>query len=122
MAEKMLDGEIIQEIGYTISDNIAKAAPFIDIEDEKCYAKIVVTQRGNNQHEKYYVMGTKSGFLCNPFDFAEMNRQRRLDKTFGKNGYVFVPITNMGFKNYLEFLRSNNSRYFIVAQRELSNV
>lgn len=115
------NGDIIHEIGYTTSDNIAKAPPIIDVDDDKCFAKVVITQRNDKQFEKYFVMGTKSGFLCNPFDFSEMNRQKRLMKTMGKNGYVFVPTTQVGFKNYLEFLRSNNSLYFSIAQRELSN-
>lgn len=116
------DGEIVQEVGYTTSNNIARAAPIIDTNSEQCYAKLVVTQRGDIQHEKYYVMGTRSGYLCNPFDQSEMQRQRRLNKTLSKTGYQFVPTTQIGFKNYLEFLRSNNSLYFTVAQRELSNV
>lgn len=118
----MQDGDTIQEIGYTTSDNIARAAPIVDVENEKCYAKIVITQRNDKQYEKYYVMGTKSGFICNPFDFSETNRQKRLNKGIGRGGYQFVPITHLGFKNYLEFLRSNNSLYFTIAQRELSNV
>lgn len=118
----MQDGEIVQEVGYTKSDNIARAAPIVDIDDDKCYAKLVITQRGKNQYEKYYVLGTRSGYLCNPFDPSEMQRQQRLNKTLSKTGYQFVPTTQIGFKNYLEFLRSNNSLYFTIAQRELSNV
>lgn len=116
------NGDIIQEVGYTISNNIARAAPIIDVSSDECYAKVVITQRNDKQHDKYYVMGTKAGYLCNPFDFAELQRQNRLMKMVGKGGYVWVPITQDGFKNYLEFLRSNNSLYFTTAQRELSNV
>jgi hypothetical protein len=115
------DGDITNEVGYTISNNIAKAPPIIDTEDEKCYAKIVITQCKDIQKEKFYVKGTRSGFLLNPFDNSESDRQRRVFGKIGQDGYFFVPITQVGFKNYLEYLRSQNSMYYKRAEWELKN-
>jgi hypothetical protein len=108
-------GEIITEIGYTTSGNIAKAPPIVDVDDEKCYAKKVVTEN----HEKFYIKGTRSGDLFNPFDSMESDRQKRLMGKIGDGGYTFVSISDVGFRNYLEFLRSNNSLYYTRAVREL---
>lgn len=116
------NGDVISEIGYTISNNIAKAPPIVDADDPKCYAKTVITQRNNSQNEKFYVKGTKSGYLYNPFDSMESDRQKRLMGKIGNDGYHFVPITQTGFKNYMEFLRSNNSMYYKRAEWELKNV
>ena len=119
-------GEIITEIGYTTSNNIAKAPPIVDIYDDKepnglnseCYAKKVITE-GN---EKFYVKGTRAGDLYNPFDSMESDRQKRVMGKIDNEGYTFVVITDVGFKNYLEFLRSNNSLYYSRASRELKQI
>jgi hypothetical protein len=111
------------EIGYTKTDNPAREPPAIDANDEHCYAKTIRTEREHGIHYRYYVRGkTTDGFLLDPWDSGDIERNARLASALNRDPYKFVEVSKAGFDLYMLFLRGRSVAYLQKASREIKHI
>jgi hypothetical protein len=107
------------EIGFTNTENPHKEPPIIDPQDEKCYAKIIRTERESGLFLRYFVKATMDRKLVDPWDTTDLQRNGRLAASMGRDPYMFLEINKMGFDLYMLFLRGRSTAHFDKAAREI---
>lgn len=67
----------------------------------------------------YKVRINRRNELFNPFDKSYADESRRIAQVEGTTPYVMLDTTKKIFEAYVQFLKSKNTDYLLIAQREI---
>lgn len=77
-------------------------------------------------HKDYFIKfataGPGEGNLLNPWGlYFTPGDEYTFEKKMGRYRYIFKPVSQAVFNNYIKFLQTRNERYLVIIERELRN-